>query len=198
MSKTNSVSDFLTDLASAIKTKKGSSTAINAQNFANEIIALQAGLSSSLTFSSTNNLSQYLTNIADAIRAKKGTSATINAQDFATEVLNLPTETVPTTLTKTLACTKSNTYAATTKSVAIDATKTTWVEDFTGSIVKITTANNSLATSIYVYPSAVAQSGPAQGQTLHGQAYLSSSGDTLYYYKPQGLFILDAMKYDQT
>ena len=40
MARVNNLSDFLTDVASAIKTKKGSETAIPAANFDTEILAL--------------------------------------------------------------------------------------------------------------------------------------------------------------
>ena len=40
MARTNNLSDFLTDVASAIKTKKGSETAIPAASFDTEILAL--------------------------------------------------------------------------------------------------------------------------------------------------------------
>ena len=42
MARVNNLSDFLTDVASAIKTKKGSETAIPAANFDTEILALPA------------------------------------------------------------------------------------------------------------------------------------------------------------
>lgn len=43
MSKLNNLSDFLTDLANAIRAKKGTSGAISAQNFATEIANLDTG-----------------------------------------------------------------------------------------------------------------------------------------------------------
>jgi hypothetical protein len=41
MSKSNNLTDFLTDVADAIRTKKEASGTINPQNFSNEIINLQ-------------------------------------------------------------------------------------------------------------------------------------------------------------
>ena len=44
MSKVNNLSDFLTDLANAIRTKKGTSGTINAQNFSSEIASIVTSL----------------------------------------------------------------------------------------------------------------------------------------------------------
>ena len=43
MAKNNNLTDFLTDIADAIREKRGTSDAINAQNFANEIAAIDGG-----------------------------------------------------------------------------------------------------------------------------------------------------------
>ena len=44
MSKQNNLTDFLTDVANAIRTKKGTTDLINPQNFSAEIAALSGGL----------------------------------------------------------------------------------------------------------------------------------------------------------
>lgn len=43
MSKQNNLTDFLTDVADAIRGKKGTSELINPQNFSNEITNLPTG-----------------------------------------------------------------------------------------------------------------------------------------------------------
>lgn len=49
MSKTDNLGDFLTDLANAIRTKKGTTGSINAQNFVSEIESIQSEPSSTTT-----------------------------------------------------------------------------------------------------------------------------------------------------
>jgi hypothetical protein len=49
MAKDNNLGDFLTEIANAIRAKKGSSESINAQDFANEIASIEGGGSSNDT-----------------------------------------------------------------------------------------------------------------------------------------------------
>ena len=49
MAKDNNLGDFLTEIANAIRAKKGTSESINAQEFANEIASIEGGGSSSDT-----------------------------------------------------------------------------------------------------------------------------------------------------
>lgn len=47
MAKNNNLTDFLTDVANAIRTKKGTTGTINPQNFSSEIASIQTGVDTS-------------------------------------------------------------------------------------------------------------------------------------------------------
>lgn len=55
MARTNNLSNYLKDVATAIKTKKGDSTPINASNFDTEIASIQTGITPTGTISITQN-----------------------------------------------------------------------------------------------------------------------------------------------
>lgn len=84
MAKNDNLTDFLTDVANAIREKKGTTDLINPQDFNAEIRKL-AGLSAVEKVSHTN-LSNYMTEIASTLREVEGSSALINPQDFADKI----------------------------------------------------------------------------------------------------------------
>ena len=47
MAKNNNLTDFLTDTANAIRTKKGTTAKINPQDFSSEIASIQTGVDTS-------------------------------------------------------------------------------------------------------------------------------------------------------
>ena len=47
MAKNNNLTDFLTDVANAIRTKKGTTGTINPQNFSSEIASISTGVDTS-------------------------------------------------------------------------------------------------------------------------------------------------------
>lgn len=62
MAKNNNLSDFLTDIANSIRTKKGTTGTINAQNFSSEIASIETGSNVSNPYVATNatEMAQYL------------------------------------------------------------------------------------------------------------------------------------------
>lgn len=60
MAKNNNLSDFLTDIADAIREKKGTNEPINAQNFSSEILSIETNITSSSTVSEKDvNIRNY-------------------------------------------------------------------------------------------------------------------------------------------
>ena len=84
MAKNDNLTDFLADVANAIREKKGTTDLINPQDFNAEIREI-AGLSAVEKVSHTN-LSNYMTEIANSLREVEGSSALINPQDFADKI----------------------------------------------------------------------------------------------------------------
>lgn len=91
MAKNDNLTDFLADVADAIREKKGTTDLINPQDFNAEIREL-AGLSAVEKVSHTN-LSNYMTEIANSLREVEGSSALINPQDFADKIRAIQDET---------------------------------------------------------------------------------------------------------
>ncbi len=59
MAKNNNLTDFLTDVADAIRAKKGTTAKINPQNFSSEIASIQTGGGSSITPAKPNDVNFY-------------------------------------------------------------------------------------------------------------------------------------------
>ena len=75
MAKTNNLSDFLTDIANSIRTKKGTTGTINAQNFSSEIASIETD--NPYIATTTTEMTQYLTSKYDgAIVRYTGTTGT--------------------------------------------------------------------------------------------------------------------------
>ena len=75
MAKTDNLSDFLTDVANAIRTKKGTTGTINAQNFSSEIASIETD--NPYIATTTTEMSQYLASKYDgAIVRYTGTTGT--------------------------------------------------------------------------------------------------------------------------
>ena len=87
MAKTNNLTDFLTDVANAIREKEGSSEAINPQDFVAKIRSI-AGLPG-VDKVVHNELDAFLLNIANALREVNGTSEPINPQAFSAQILSI-------------------------------------------------------------------------------------------------------------
>ena len=87
MAKTNNLTDFLTDVANAIREKEGSSEAINPQDFVAKIrsIARLPGVDKV----THNELDAFLLNLANTLREVKGTSEPINPQAFSAQILSI-------------------------------------------------------------------------------------------------------------
>ena len=66
MAKNNNLTDFLTDVATAIRTKKGTTGAINPQNFSSEIESIETGITPSGKKTITNTNETDVTNFATA------------------------------------------------------------------------------------------------------------------------------------
>lgn len=62
MAKNNNLSDFLTGVANAIRTKKGTTSTINAQDFESEIESIQTGITPTGTLDITSNGNYDVTN----------------------------------------------------------------------------------------------------------------------------------------
>ncbi len=60
MAKNNNLTDFLTDIANTIRTKKGTSLAINPQNFSSEIESIETGVDNPLIANSDTEMNTYL------------------------------------------------------------------------------------------------------------------------------------------
>lgn len=86
MSKTDNVTDFMTDLAMAIRAKEGTTDLISPQDMAQRIGAIGG---KEIAKQERSNLSALLTDIADALRAVYGTTNAINPQDFASLVAGI-------------------------------------------------------------------------------------------------------------
>ena len=86
MSKTNNVTDFMADLAKAIRAKEGSTALISPQDMAQRIGAIGG---KDIVKRERSNLTALLTDVADALRAVYGTTEAINPQDFATLVAGI-------------------------------------------------------------------------------------------------------------
>jgi hypothetical protein len=87
MAKTNNLTDFLTDVANAIREKEGSSEAINPQDFVAKIRSI-AGLPG-VDKVTHNELDAFLLDLANTLREAKGTSEPINPQAFSAEILSI-------------------------------------------------------------------------------------------------------------
>ncbi len=66
MAKNNNLTDFLTDVATAIRTKKGTTGAINPQNFSSEIESIETGINPSGKKTITSTAETDVTNFATA------------------------------------------------------------------------------------------------------------------------------------
>ena len=66
MAKNNNLSDFLTDIANSIRTKKGTTGTINAQNFSSEIASIETGITPTGSIDITSNGTVDVTNYASA------------------------------------------------------------------------------------------------------------------------------------
>lgn len=66
MAKNNNLTDFLTDVATAIRTKKGTTGAINPQNFSSEIESIETGITPSGKKTITSTAETDVTNFATA------------------------------------------------------------------------------------------------------------------------------------
>lgn len=86
MSKTNNVTDFMTDLAMAIRAKEGGTSLISPQDMAQRIGAIGG---KEIAKQERSNLTALLTDVADALRAVYGTTDAINPQDFASLVAGI-------------------------------------------------------------------------------------------------------------
>lgn len=64
--KNNNLTDFLTDVATAIRTKKGTTGAINPQNFSSEIESIETGITPSGKKTITSTAETDVTNFATA------------------------------------------------------------------------------------------------------------------------------------
>lgn len=84
MAKDNNLTDFLTDVADAIRAKKGMSDLINPQEFSAKIREI-AGLSVKESDNYTS-LTSYLANIADTLREVDGVFDPINPLDFSKKI----------------------------------------------------------------------------------------------------------------
>lgn len=84
MSKVDSLYDFFTDLANAIRAKEGSTAKISPQDMAVRIAALDDKVVMRKT---RTTLIELLQDIAEALRLIEGTTALINPQDMASRVL---------------------------------------------------------------------------------------------------------------
>lgn len=87
MAKTNNLTDFLTDVANAIREKEGSSEAINPQAFVAKIRSI-AGLHG-VDKVTHNELDAFLLDLANTLREAKGTSEPINPQAFSAQILSI-------------------------------------------------------------------------------------------------------------
>ena len=88
MGKNNNLTDFLTDVANAIREKEVSSEAINPQDFVAKIRSL-AGLPD--VDKTHNELDTFLTDVANTLREAHGTSEPINPQAFSAQILSIVT-----------------------------------------------------------------------------------------------------------
>jgi hypothetical protein len=84
MSKVDSLHDFFTDLANAIREKEGSTAKISPQDMAVRIAALDDKV---ITKNVRTTLKELLEDIAEALRLIEGSTALINPQDMAARVL---------------------------------------------------------------------------------------------------------------
>lgn len=66
MAKNNNLNDFLTDIANSIRTKKGTTGTINAQNFSSEIASIETGITPTGSIDITSNGTVDVTNYASA------------------------------------------------------------------------------------------------------------------------------------
>ena len=83
MSKQNNLTDFLTDVANAIRAKKGSTDLINPQNFSAEIAALSGGLEVIEMTETTATIEPnkvYVWGMVESLNITLGTST--NESDF--------------------------------------------------------------------------------------------------------------------
>ena len=87
MEKTNNLTDFLTDVANAIREKEGSSEAINPQDFVAKIRSI-AGLPG-VDKVTHNELDAFLLDLANTLREAHGTSEPINPQAFSAQILSI-------------------------------------------------------------------------------------------------------------
>jgi hypothetical protein len=87
MAKTNNLTDFLTDVANAIREKEGSSEAINPQDFVAKIRSI-AGLPG-VGKVNYSELDAFLLNMANTLREAHGTSEPINPQAFSAQILSI-------------------------------------------------------------------------------------------------------------
>lgn len=89
MAKNSNLTDFLTDVADAIREKEVSSEAINPQDFVAKIRSI-AGLPD-VDKVTHNELDAFLTDVANTLREARGTSEPINPQAFSARIASLET-----------------------------------------------------------------------------------------------------------
>lgn len=87
MAKKDNLKDFLTDVADAIRAKKGTTDLINPQDFVAEIRSI-AGLPR-VDKVTHNELDAFLLDLANTLREAKGTSEPINPQAFSAQILSI-------------------------------------------------------------------------------------------------------------
>lgn len=88
MSKLNNLSDFLTDLANAIRAKKGTSGAISAQNFATEIANIVTSLPGQTVIVTPNGSQQIILPDAGHTLDKVIVAAMSDVQNEVDVILN--------------------------------------------------------------------------------------------------------------
>ena len=87
MAKNNNLTDFLTDVANAIREKEGTTEAINPQNFSSRVRAI-AGLKEKEQKAHTT-LDSFLIDLADTIREAEDSTEAINPQNFSSRIIAL-------------------------------------------------------------------------------------------------------------
>lgn len=89
MARIDTPTNFLTDIATAIRNKKGTTGTITPSNFGTEILSIGGGTETTTT--RTDTLPNFLSDVANAIRTKKGTTNTIKPENYDTEISSIVT-----------------------------------------------------------------------------------------------------------